>query len=303
MIVLRSRGVLVRVDPRHGAEILDLVDLKTGRQLLGRPPFASAEPVDGDLDEKAWTASYRGGWQVLIPNAGNACVVDGVRHGFHGRASSGQWETLELDESAATLTWSGHGLRVERRYAVEDGTLVVTTEATALGRPVPLVPVEHASFGLELLELEVEIELPGGVAYELSEVDGPPLPPPNATEWPVVRLLDGSVERADRWPLERPRSRYLVVADLPEGRAAIRNTATGQGVELRWETELLRHVWIWHEARTYTGPWRQQAEILALEPASVPHGLGLAEAIRREQARWLEPGETCAWRVTARPFS
>ena len=41
MIALRSPELFVRLDPRHGAEILDLVDLSSGRQLLGRPPFGS----------------------------------------------------------------------------------------------------------------------------------------------------------------------------------------------------------------------------------------------------------------------
>lgn len=55
MIALRSDGVLVRLDPRHGGEILGLVDLGTGRQLLGLPPFPSLEPRSGALDEDAWT--------------------------------------------------------------------------------------------------------------------------------------------------------------------------------------------------------------------------------------------------------
>ena len=41
MIVLQSNELLVRVDPAHGAEILDLVNPRTGTQYLGRPPFAS----------------------------------------------------------------------------------------------------------------------------------------------------------------------------------------------------------------------------------------------------------------------
>jgi len=35
MIHLASDGVAVRIDPRHGGEVLDLIDLRTGRQLLG----------------------------------------------------------------------------------------------------------------------------------------------------------------------------------------------------------------------------------------------------------------------------
>jgi hypothetical protein len=156
--------------------------------------------------------------------------------------------------------------------------------------------------GLEVIEPEVEIELPAGLAYELSEAEGPALPPAGAKRWPEVLLLDGSVERGDRWPLARQRSRFLVVTDLPEGRAAVRNAARGAGLELTWDAEWLRHLWIWHEVRTYGGPWRQQAEILVVEPTSVPHALGLAAAIEHGQARWLDPGETVGYRLTARPL-
>ena len=58
-------------------------------------------------------------------------------------------------------------------------------------------------------------------------------------------------------------------------------------LELAWDADWLRHMWIWHDVRTYGGAWREQAEILVVEPASVPHGLGLAEAIEHDQARWL----------------
>ena len=302
MIVLRSPELLVRLDPCHRGEILDLVDLASGRQLLGRPPFGSTEPVAGDLDEETWTAAYRGGWQFLFPNAGNACVVDGERHGFHGRASNDPWEVVTAGESTATLRWRGHGLEVERRLALEDGSLAVWVEARALERAVPLVALEHVAIGLELLEPSVEIELPAGLAYELSETAGPVQPPPGAPRWPEVLLLDGSVERADRWALARERSRLLVVADLPEGRAVVRNGARGAGLELRWDAEFLRHLWLWHDVRVLGGILRGQAEILTIEPTSVPHSLGLAAAVEQGQARWLEPGETLRFWLTARPL-
>ena len=249
MIVLRSDELLVRLDPLHGGEILDLVHLATGRQLLGRAPFATEPPRPGDLDEPVWTASYRGGWQLVTPNAGNVCEVDGARHGFHGRASNDPWAVVEVEPSAAVLAWEGHGIGIERRLSVEHGCLAVETTMRALGDRVPLVAVEHLSVGLELLEPEVEIELSGGIAYELSETEGPATAPSGATAWPEVLLRDGSVERADRWPLEKERSRFLVVTDVPEGRAVLRNTRTGAALELAWDADWLRHVWIWHEVR------------------------------------------------------
>lgn len=132
MIVLRSERVLARIDPAHGGEILDLVDLETGRQLLARPPFGSARPRSGDLDEETWTASYRGGWQCVTPNAGNPCRVDGELHGFHGRASNDPWEVLDAEPSTVTLRWLGHGMEVTRAIAADREGLVVRTGWRAL---------------------------------------------------------------------------------------------------------------------------------------------------------------------------
>lgn len=300
MIVLRSAELLVRIDPRHGAEALDLIHLPTGRQLLGRPPFGSTEPVAGDLDADTWTAAYRGGWQTLLPNAGSECSVGGVRQGFHGRASNDPWEVVSAEEASATLRWRGHGLSVERRVRLAGDAVTVTVEARAEDGPVPLVAVEHLALGHELFEPGVTIELPPGRAFELSESDGPAVPPGSAPPWPEVLLLDGSVERGDRWPLALPRSRLIAVADLPEGRASIRNAARPVALELSWDADWLRHLWLWHEVRTYGGPWGGRAEILVVEPASVPHSLGLAAAIEHGQARVLGTGESAGYELVLR---
>jgi hypothetical protein len=302
VIVLQDSDLFVRLDPGHGGEILDLVDLSTGRQLLGRAPFGSELPRAGDLDEETWTASYRGGWQLVTPSAGTPSTVDGDWHGFHGRASNDPWEVLDAGPRTATLGWTGHGLRLERRLRLETGALEVAVEATALDARVPLVAVEHCSLGLELLEPEVVIELPPGIAYEQDEVNGPPFPPPSAPPWPAVTLLDGTTERGDRWVLADERSRFFVVTDLPEGRAVIRNAARQQALELTWDAAWLRHCWIWHEVRRYGGPWREQAEVLVVEPASVPHSMGLAAAVEHGHARWLEPGASASYTLTARPL-
>ena len=293
MIVLRSEELLAVVDPVHGAEILELIHVPTGRRVLGRPPFATERPVAGDLAEDVWTASYRGGWQLAAPNAGAVSRVGDVEHGFHGRASNDPWEVLASEPSRATFEWRGHGLAFQRTFELTGSEVVARLHVEAL-EPAALVVLEHVALGLELLEPEVEIGLPAGLAYELSETDGPPVPPPDATRWPDVLLLDGSRERGDRWPLDRPRSRLLAVADLPEGRVRVRNTRTGTTVDFTWDASWLRHVWIWHEARAYGGRWRGQAELLAIEPTSVPHPLGLAAAIEHGQALELGPGETAA---------
>jgi hypothetical protein len=296
VIVLRSEELLALVDPVHGAEMLELVHVPTGRRLLGRPPFATAPPVAGDLPEETWTASYRGGWQLAAPNAGAVSRVGEVEHGFHGRASNDPWAVLASEPSRATFEWRGHGLALQRTFELTGSEVVARLHVEALA-PAALVVLEHVALGLELLEPEVEIDVSAGLAYELSETDGPPVPPPDATGWPDVLLLDGSRERGDRWPLDRPRSRLLAVAELPEGRVRVRNTRTGTTVDFTWDVSWLRHLWIWHEAREYGGRWRGHAELLAIEPTSVPHPLGLAAAIEHGQALELAPRETAAYEL------
>ena len=301
MIVLRSQELLALVDPVHGAEVLELVHLPTGRRLLGRPPFATEPPVGGDLAEDVWTTSYRGGWQLAAPNAGAACRVGAVEHGFHGRASNDPWEVLAAEPSTATFEGRGHGLAITRTFELNDSDLVARVRVEAL-EAAPLVVLEHIALGLELLEPEVEIELPAGLAYELSEEDGPPLPPAPASRWPEVLLLDGSRERADRWPLDRPRSRLLAVAELPDGRARVRNARTGTTIELTWDASWLRHLWLWHEARRYGGRWRGLTEMLAVEPTSVPHPLGLAAALEHGQARIVTPERPASYELRLRAY-
>jgi hypothetical protein len=296
-VILQSDALLLRIDAGHGAEVIDLVDRRTGRQLLGRPPFASRTPRAGDLDEETWTASYRGGWQLLTPNAGSACAVAGALHGFHGRASNDPWQVLEHDMTGATLRWAGHGLAVERRFSVKDATVHADVRWESAER-TPLLAVEHVALGIELLDPEVVIELPGGRAVEMAERTGPPRAPDDAPLWPEMALADGSRECGDRWPLTRARSRLACVQDVPEGTARVINALTGAGVALTWDRKRLPHVWIWHEIRTSGGPWRGMTEMLVIEPASVPHHLGLETAIVEGQASWTSPGQPFGYRLS-----
>jgi hypothetical protein len=308
VIELSSGELALRLDPAHGAEVLELVDLRFGTQLLGRPPFEPAPPRGGDLDEQTWTAGYRGGWQIAAPNAGNACVVGGERHGFHGRASVDAWELLDCDHFSAVLRWRGHGLELTRRVTVSGRAVSAELSWTATGGPAPLVAVEHICFGRELLDPEVQV-LTDARARELSEQPGPPQTPelceqlgaPHAPEqgerWPHSRLLTGEIEYAGSWQLKRDRARFTALTEFTVGRAELRNVASGRAVRIEWDAAKLPAAWLWHELRATGGVWRREAELMAFEPASVPHSLGLAEAVARRQALVAVPGQRDGYRV------
>ena len=293
ILVLRSRTLLALVDPGHGGEVLDLIDLESGAGLLGRPPFAPLPPVTGDLDELAWTSSYRGGWQLVAPNAGSAS--DG--HPFHGAASTDPWQVEHADEGGVRMRWKGNGLIAVRTLRLDDHGLEAEVEWRAAGpEPAPLVAVEHLTAGLALLDPELRLRLPGGRALELAEDAGDLAA---AVPWPEFALLAGGRERADAWALADAGARFIVVTDIPEGRLDAVNVRSGLGLALEWDVAALPYLWLWREARASGGPWRGRGEIFGLEPASAPHGAGVAEAVRSGHAVWPTAERTFRHRMRA----
>jgi hypothetical protein len=299
MLILKSRNVLIRLDPQRGGEILDLVDLSSGRQLLGRLPFGTAERAHGAiLDEEGWISGWRGGWQICTPNPGAPARVGGRHHSFHGHGSYEAWEVLSSEGSRALLRWRGQGLEVEREIRVEADTVMISTTHRSTGPPVPFAVLEHVSLGLEILDPVLEIELPPGRTIDLSDADGPVRAPADAPRWPQTLRADGTVEAIDRVSLTSPLSQFACVQDLDEGLAVARGRRAG--LELRWDTRVLPHIWVWYELRSMDGPFRRMAEIVALEPCSVPHSLGLERAVDEGQAIWIETGSDITYELQAR---
>jgi hypothetical protein len=285
----------VLVDPVHGAEVLELVHLPTGRRLLGRrPPFSTELPVAGDLPEDVWTASDRGGWRLAAPNAGTACRVGEGRARLPraclersvGGARGGAVErdlrvaghglafvcTFELTGSASWLAFAWR--RSSRLHSSSSSMSRWGSSSSSRGSRSTFLPGWRTSS-----------------ARRTGHRSRRPVRRPG----PTCYFSTARTSTANRWPLDRPRSRLLAVAGLSEGRARVRNARTGPTVDLTWDASWLRHLWIWHETREYGGRWRGQTELLAIEPTSVPHPLGLAAAIEHGQALELGPGETAGY--------
>ena len=299
-LALASDRFAACIDPRHGAEIFSLVDLERGRNVLAGPPFSPEEPDSAEIGFEAWVRAYRGGWQLVAPNVGAQCSLNGEEHAFHGRASTAPWEVESVGRSETVLTWRGHNLGLRRRILVDGGGVHVEVEAQALDRPAPLLIAEHVAFGTEMLDPEATVDVASGRAYEWGG-DGPLAPPVGAPLWPEALLLDGGVERVDRMPEAGP-GRLLTVAGVAHGRVRVANGARALAYELTWDhPDWLRHVWLWREEHAAGGPWRGRASVLVVEPATVPHDRGLAHAVESGEARWLEPAETAAYTISLRP--
>jgi hypothetical protein len=278
-------GIALTIAPERGAEVRSLEC--GGAELLYRPPWDPEPLPEGPLAADVWERSWHGGWQLLWPSAGAACMLDGVEHGFHGAGSTAPFELVKCDRQRALLCCMIAGLSCERRYDVRDGHVRATTRFVNTGeRPTPLVAVEHLILGGPLATEGTTIELGGGRIVEQAW-DGSPLPA--SGDWPWLGSADLSV-------LPGTTSRFVVVRDIPAGEVRIAGSG-GITLGVRFQLPAYPHLWLWEERFGATlQPWHGRGECLAVEPSTVPTTDGLAGAVARDEAIVLPPGgEWSSW--------
>ncbi len=287
MITLTSTHMTVTIDEALGGEIRQVEF--DGDPLLAYGGWEAPIGVsrsrsygDAKLD---WLSEYQGGWQLLVPNAGAACAVDGVPLPFHGEWSRTHLELVDVSSAAVTMR-AGTRLPfvVERRVEILDDPVrlrVVTTIENVSADRRPFVWGEHPAFEVSPGDL---IDVPAGAVVDAADPDA-------AATWPNGL---GTV------PADRPLESVHYLPDRPAGWAALRRAHVG--VALVWDLDAFPHMWMWRELGSTGFPFYGRTSIVALEPASSWPGDGLASAIDRGQAHWLDGGARTETSMTIIPF-
>jgi hypothetical protein len=278
--------------------------------VLGRVPWAvSDEPLPSlaARDEPEWLTRYTGGWPLLFPNAGDACTVDGVFHGFHGEASIAPWEVVE--RGAAHLVLERHFAAIpavmRRTMRVAGETLSIDERLTFEGpTPVDVMWGHHPSFGSDLLDGPFEITCGASRVSAEPAYDPPanPLRPGAIGRWPQLHGKDGEMD------LRRPVAPCASLAYLEgfgDAWAAIRRLDDAVAVLLSWDGQRFPCAWLWCELEgTAEEPWGGRTRLVAIEPNTTACGLGLNEARRRGLPLLrLSPGDKLAGSIALRVFT
>lgn len=295
MITLGSSSFRVILDEDQGGEIIHLgpdsanvlAHYGDWESPVSRTTSASYD-AGGPLD---WLSSYRGGWQCLLPNAGDPCTVGGVPLPFHGEWSRTRLDVMSVSENKAILR-SGTRLPLVARRTVEilDGRNVVRVSTTLRNvgpGNVSYVWGEHPAFALSA---GARIHIPAGRVEVDATLSGPlaDLTAGASGQWPRVPSSTGSTDLSIV-PGAAERLCYLVDVEEPWAVAVEDDTA----ISLAWDGDAFPHLWFWQERGGAGFPWYGRAGITAIEPATHwPSTGGLAGAITRGQARVLEPGAT-----------
>ena len=282
MITLENNEISLTVNPRLGGEITRLSFC--GEQMLATydwasPTRSSTGPSyqDGVLN---WLSEYRGGWQTLFPNAGDACEVGGVPLPFHGELSRSQ---VEICEQTIEMI----------RFRAGARRPLTITRSIALNPNLPRVEIATS----------IENQGTGPEHFLLCEHPAFDLGPGSRIDLPEGRLISAEAdpsEPGEHWPTSHTASLMGVVSaevterlyylpDRPAGWAAVRNGSVG--VVMTWDLAALPHLWFWQEIGGKDFPWFGRSRITAIEPASAWPADGLATAIDRGQAHRLAPGD------------
>src|SRR5262249_39387914 len=159
-----------------------------------------------------WIEAYGGGWQVLLPNGGDATVEHGVEWGFHGEAGLGPW--------------GGGGGGATRGGCSPQLVRAPPRPRRAGGGGGPGLPIEgeggngsdeaievmwghHPAFGAPFLEPGCTISAPARFFHSDDRTPGTALAAGVVSDWPHVALEEGGTVDLSVIPPEGERRAVL----------------------------------------------------------------------------------------------
>src|SRR5262245_14530137 len=151
-IVLESEMLRVTVSPIVGGTIDAILHKPSGASILGNVPWTPVpRPLESGAapNEPVWLTRYGGGWPILFPNGGDACVVGGVSPGFNGGAPISAWG-LRRERDGLRLPRRLDGVPVERtRHIAIEGEVVTVREHVKMlgGNAIRVMWGHHPTFG------------------------------------------------------------------------------------------------------------------------------------------------------------
>jgi galactose mutarotase-like enzyme len=287
--LLENDMLSVSITPRVGGTIGEVRHRPSGLSVLGRVPWDTVnEPLPAPArDEPEWLTRYSGGWPLLFPNAGDACTIDGIFHGFHGEASISPWNIVSSTSTALTMErhFTTIPAHMRRIFTVTDDTLSIHEELTFTGHTtIDVMWGHHPTFGSDLLDGPFEITS-GARDISIEPAYAPP-------------------EGADLMHPKPPLASLAYLRNFAQPWAMIRRLDDAIAIRLTWDGTRFPCAWLWHELEaTPAAPWVSRTRLIGIEPNTSPCGLGLAEAKRRGLPLLrLNPGQSYTGHIALRVF-
>jgi len=304
-VILENQIIRISVAADKGADIYEFLHKPTDTEFLLRTPLGlrSQPPVlpTINLREGSFSDFYEGGWQELLPAAGDfACEFKGAQFGQHGEVALLPWSYRIAEDTPERIavTFSVDTTRtpfhLDRTMVLEDGkpALQIREKLRNNGdEPMEFMWAHHPAFGWPFLEEGCQIDLPRCEVVVLAS-EAPPTSRlvEQEGEWPRVKGKNGTVVDLSRMPGPEAKAHDLAfLRGFKEGRCSITNHRSGLSFHLSWQNKVFPYLWYWQVTRGAFGyPWYGTTYNLALEPHSSLFPM-LQRAIEQGHALKLGP--------------
>lgn len=297
-------GITVLVD--KGADIYEFTHIPSGMDVLWKTPWGlKLMTAHSDSSGVAWRDRYEGGWQLLLPSAGAACVHRGVEIPHHGEACVSSWEVVRAEGGASAelelrLSLSRLPLVIERRMALKDGqaSLEITERVTNEGPDVvEYMWAHHPAIGAPFLGPGSILQTGAQtfVADDAFASEWSPVEPGSRHPWPnAVDHARGTEFDLSKMPAAGERRALLgYLTDFDAGWWSVTSPAHALGLRLEWTETLMPYAYLWQEFHASAAyPWWGRGYVLAVEPATSIPARGLAQAVASGTHRSLEPSQS-----------
>lgn len=297
-VILESRDLQVTITPQIGGTITRITVKASGLDVLGQVPWPVTDaPIASGAarDEPEFLTRFTGGWPLLFPNGGDACDFDGVFHGFHGEGSITPWgvDAVSSDRLILTRRFDIVPVTMRRELRVDGDLLIMNEHLSMTGeRPIEVMWGHHPSLGSDLLAGPIEITSGARKATVCTSHDlaTNPLRLGAQGAWPIVEGKSGPYDLSRP---QEPMASLAYLLDFDDAWIAVRRLDNQVAVALSWDKSRFPCAWLWYElAGNPDEPWRNQTQLIGIEPNTTWPAWGLAKAKQAGGALLcLNPGD------------
>ena len=233
-----------------GADIYGLIHKAKAVDVLWKSPWGIKEPArgfDSAFDSAtAWLEAYAGGWQVIFPNGGDACMYKGAALGYHGEASMTAWDYDIVSQSGSALEvkmqarLSRSPYTIARWLRVESGSPILHIRESITnhaGEAMECMWSHHPAYGAPFLSEHcvIDVGTSSFVADDRYTGFANPLTLGQSYQWPLA----GDVDMSKVPGPDEARDILAYFQDFEAGWYAITNQKLGLGIGLVWDEERL----------------------------------------------------------------
>jgi len=315
-LVLENRQLRLVSLLDKGSDIIELVYKPLDVDVIFHAPTGYQKPGSftgtSSRSEGAFMEYYGGGWQDILPFAGNETIKHRFGEwGMHGETPLLPWDATIETESPSEVTVKltvnipRYPFRVEKWITLDDHSATVRIREKVVNtsnQTLEYCWLQHPTLGSPLIASGTIVTVPA----EKVVIDKPEpwgrLKAETSYKWPYVQDKAGKQVNLSVLPSDEIIADETVfLTDIKEPWYTVINQKLKLGFALRWDPSVFEHIWFWQSYRIPDHPWFGKAYCVALEPCTgYP---GALEQLKRGTIKKLQGNGTIETRLTATIFA